>query len=90
MLKYQGEIFGLVSGFLMAGIKDYIGTFTYVNDKTSVDFAIEFYKNLINKEETVGSSIRQARKLIGEKYGLFLLKFYFSDWESSSALPLVQ
>ncbi|HUY00234.1 MAG TPA: CHAT domain-containing protein [Candidatus Deferrimicrobium sp.] len=67
--KYQGQIFGIASGFLMGGIKNYIGTFTYVNDVSSVDFAVEFYKNLVQKRETVGSSLRQARKFIIKKYG---------------------
>jgi len=68
--KYHGEIFGIASGFLMGGIKNYIGTYTYVNDKTSVDFAVEFYTNLIQKTQTVGSSLRQARKMIVENYGI--------------------
>ena len=68
--KYQSEIFGMASGFLMGGIKNYIGTFTYVTDDSSVDFAIEFYKNLISKDQTVGSSLRQARKFIINKYGI--------------------
>ncbi len=67
--RYQGEIFGLASGFLMGGIKNYIGTFTYVTDEISVDFALEFYKKLISKDETVGSSIRHARRSIYDKYG---------------------
>jgi len=67
--RYQSEIFGIASGFLMGGIKNYIGTFTYVNDITSVEFAVEFYKKLVTQGETVGSSLRQARKLIFDKYG---------------------
>lgn len=68
-LTYQSEIFGIASGFLMGGIKNYIGTFTYVNDVSSIDFALEFYKKLIMQGETVGSSLTHARKLIYEKYG---------------------
>ncbi|NVM28895.1 MAG: CHAT domain-containing protein [Candidatus Helarchaeota archaeon] len=68
-LFYQGEIFGIASGFLMGGIKNYIGTFTYVNDVSSIDFAVQFYKKLITQGETVGSSLRHARKFIYEKHG---------------------
>jgi CHAT domain-containing protein len=67
--SYQIEIFGIASGFLMGGIKNYIGTFTYVNDVTSIDFAVEFYKKLVTQGETVGSSLRHARKFIYDKYG---------------------
>ncbi len=66
---YQDEIAGIASGFLMGGIKNYIGTFTYVNDVTSVEFAVEFYKKLVTQGETVGSSLTYARKFIYEKYG---------------------
>ncbi len=66
---FQSEIFGIASGFLMGGIKNYIGTFTYINDSSSVEFAVEFYRNLITEGETVGSSLRQARQLIFDKYG---------------------
>jgi CHAT domain-containing protein len=66
--KYQSEIFGLASGFLMGGIKNYIGTFTYVTDESSVDFALEFYKKLITKDETIGSSLRYARNFVYDKY----------------------
>ncbi|MFX1293494.1 MAG: CHAT domain-containing protein [Promethearchaeota archaeon] len=66
---YQSEIFGLASGFLMGGIKNYIGSFTYVTDTSSVEFAVEFYKKLITKGETVGSSVRKARNFIYDKYG---------------------
>ncbi|MHA1751222.1 MAG: CHAT domain-containing protein [Candidatus Helarchaeota archaeon] len=68
--KFQSEIFGIASGFLMGGIKNYIGTFTYVNDDISIDFAIEFYKNLVSREHSVGSALRYARKMIVNKYGL--------------------
>ncbi|MHA1270056.1 MAG: CHAT domain-containing protein [Candidatus Helarchaeota archaeon] len=68
--KYQNEIFGIASGFLMGGIQNYIGTFTYVNDDSSTDFAVEFYKNLIKEDNTIGSSLRFARKFIIEKYGI--------------------
>ncbi|MHA1267526.1 MAG: CHAT domain-containing protein [Candidatus Helarchaeota archaeon] len=67
--SYQSEIFGIASGFLMGGIKNYIGTFTYINDVTSIDFAVEFYKNLIKQEETIGSALTKARNFIYEKYG---------------------
>lgn len=67
--SYQSEIFGIASGFLMGGIKNYIGTFTYVNDETSIDFAVEFYQRLMMQNETVGSALRAARKFIYEKYG---------------------
>jgi len=64
---YQSQIVGIASGFLMGGIKNYIGTFTYVNDKTSIDLAVEFYKKLVTGE-TVGSSLRHARNYVFEKY----------------------
>ncbi len=67
--SYQSEIFGIASGFLMGGIKNYIGTFTYVNDVTSVEFAVEFYKKLVTQGETVGSAVRNAREHIFKKYG---------------------
>jgi len=67
--RYQSEIFGIASGFLMGGIKNYIGTFTYVNDITSVEFAVEFYKKLVTQGETIGSALRHARQIIFDKYG---------------------
>ena len=67
--SYQSEIFGIASGFLMGGIKNYIGTFTYVNDVSSIEFAVEFYKKLITQGETVSSSLRHARAFIYDKYG---------------------
>ncbi|MHA1357533.1 MAG: CHAT domain-containing protein [Candidatus Helarchaeota archaeon] len=67
--RFQSDLFGIASGFLMGGIKNYIGTFTYINDTSSVKLAVEFYKRLISEGETVGSALRHARQLIFDKYG---------------------
>ncbi|MHA1230218.1 MAG: hypothetical protein ACTSRP_17985 [Candidatus Helarchaeota archaeon] len=53
----------------MGDVKNYIGTFTYVNDITSVEFAIEFYKKLVIQGETIGSAFRYALQIIFDKYG---------------------
>ncbi|MBD3230323.1 MAG: CHAT domain-containing protein, partial [Candidatus Lokiarchaeota archaeon] len=68
--KYQSEIFGIASGFLMGGIHNYIGTFTYVSDDPSVDLAVNFYENLISEKKSIGKSLRTARKFIIDKYGI--------------------
>jgi O-acetyl-ADP-ribose deacetylase (regulator of RNase III) len=66
--QYQSEIFGIASGFLMGGIKNYIATYTYINDVSSIDFAVEFYKKLV-AGETIGKSLRHSRQNIFSKYG---------------------
>jgi CHAT domain-containing protein len=40
--RYEGQAFGIGSAFLLAGVKNYIGTFWVVHDEESVLFATAF------------------------------------------------
>ncbi len=65
---YDAKSFGLASAFAMSGVKHYIGTFCKILDKPSAHFAVEFYKSLFSGN-SMGSSLRMARKSIQDSYG---------------------
>ncbi|MBI3302967.1 MAG: CHAT domain-containing protein, partial [Deltaproteobacteria bacterium] len=43
--RYEGQAFGIGSAFLLAGVKNYIGTFWVVHDEESVLFAATVYQS---------------------------------------------
>jgi TolB-like protein/ketosteroid isomerase-like protein len=53
--RYEGQAFGIGSAFLLAGVKNYIGTFWVVHDEESTLFAATFYQGL-----TAGFSLGEA------------------------------
>lgn len=44
---YEGQAFGIGSAFLLAGVRNYIGTFWVVHDEESVLFATAFYRGVV-------------------------------------------
>ncbi|MBN1872170.1 MAG: discoidin domain-containing protein [Candidatus Omnitrophica bacterium] len=62
------RIYGLANAFLLAGVKHYIGTFWKIQDNLSMEFAREFYTNVI-KGKSVGEALRLSRTKLIEKFG---------------------
>jgi len=56
----EGVVYGLANAFLLSGAKHYIGTFWQVEDKTCLDFASQFYKNILSGLP-IGEALRIAR-----------------------------
>src|SRR5262249_62091363 len=54
--RYEGHAFGLGSAFLLAGVRNYVGTFWVVHDDESVLFATTCYGAL-----ATGASLVEAR-----------------------------
>jgi len=65
---FQNEIFGLANGFLLAGVKHYVGTFWEILDEPSSHFALEFYNRLLTGS-TTGEAIRLSRQALIKDYG---------------------
>ncbi|MCX6030471.1 MAG: CHAT domain-containing protein [Chloroflexi bacterium] len=65
---YEDKAFGLASGFLLAGVRGYIGTFWRVHDDASADLAVAFYRALLDGE-TVGGALAQARQAVITRHG---------------------
>ena len=58
--RYEGQAFGIGSAFLLAGVRNYIGTFWVVHDEESVLFASEFYQNVV-AGLSLGEALLSAR-----------------------------
>ena len=58
---YEGQAFGIGSAFLLAGVKNYIGTFWIVQDEESVHFSAAFYRCLA-AGQNLGEALSAARK----------------------------
>ncbi len=58
--KYEGQAFGIGSAFLLAGVKNYIGTFWVVHDEESRVFATVFYQHM-TLGLSLGESLLRAR-----------------------------
>lgn len=58
---YDERAFGIGSAFLLAGVKNYIGTFWVVHDEESERFATVFYQHLI-AGLSLGEALRRARQ----------------------------
>jgi class 3 adenylate cyclase/tetratricopeptide (TPR) repeat protein len=65
---FQSEIFGLANGFLLAGVKHYVGTFWEILDEPSSRFALEFYNHLLSGS-TTGEAMRLSRQAMIKVYG---------------------
>jgi tetratricopeptide (TPR) repeat protein len=66
--NFQSEIFGLANGFLLAGVKHYVGTFWEILDEPSSRFALEFYNHLLSGS-TTGEAMRLSRQAMIKAYG---------------------
>jgi CHAT domain-containing protein/TolB-like protein len=58
---YEGQAFGIGSAFLLAGVKNYIGTFWIVQDEESVHFSAAFYRSLA-AGQSLGEALSAARQ----------------------------
>jgi len=65
---FHSEIFGLANGFLLAGVKHYVGTFWEILDEPSSRFALEFYIRLLSGS-TTGEAMRLSRQAMIKVYG---------------------
>jgi hypothetical protein len=66
---FEGEAFGLGSAFLLAGVRNYVGTFCVVHDEESRFLAVEFYRR-IAQGQTIGQALLDARLATAEEMGL--------------------
>lgn len=66
---FEGQAFGLGSAFLLAGVRNYVGTFCVVHDEESRFLAVEFYRH-IARGETIGEALLEARVATAEEMGL--------------------
>ncbi len=61
--RYEGHAFGLGSAFLLAGVRNYVGTFWVVHDDESVLFASMCYRALATGA-SLGQALLEARHAI--------------------------
>ncbi len=66
---YQKKSYSLASAFLFAGVRHYIGSVMKIEDKASVVFAKEFYRNLISGK-SIGLALRLSRIKLVNEYGI--------------------
>src|SRR5437870_933922 len=66
---FEGEAFGLGSAFLLAGVRNYVGTFCVVHDEESRFLAVEFYRRLAGGS-SIGQALLEARLATAEEMGL--------------------
>jgi hypothetical protein len=66
---FEGQAFGLGSAFLLAGVRNYVGTFCVVHDEESRFLAVEFYRR-IARGLTIGEALLLARLATAEEMGL--------------------
>jgi tetratricopeptide (TPR) repeat protein len=57
---YDGQAFGIGSAFLLAGTRNYIGTFCPIHDAHSATFAADFYRHLL-QGKSIGAALAAAR-----------------------------
>jgi TolB-like protein len=65
---YEGQAFGIGSAFLLAGVRNYIGTFWVVHDDESVLFATEFYRSVV-AGLSLGEALLRARQAALAQHG---------------------
>lgn len=65
---FENKIFGLANAFLLAGVRHYIGTFWEITDDFSLNFAKEFYYQVL-QGCSIGEAVRRARLKIIKDYG---------------------
>ncbi len=66
--KYEEEIFGIANAFLVSGVQHYIGTFWDILDEPGLEFALAFYRAMLDGNH-IGEAVRQARMHLIDKYG---------------------
>ncbi|MGE0822539.1 MAG: CHAT domain-containing protein [Candidatus Binatia bacterium] len=66
--RYEGQAFGIGSAFLLAGVRNYIGTFWVIHDGESVLFAATFYRGLVSGLP-LGTALQQARHEVIQQRG---------------------
>jgi tetratricopeptide (TPR) repeat protein len=65
---YAGQVFGLGSAFLLAGVDNYVGTFWVVHDAASLDFATTCYRTLATGGR-LGDALQAARTAVAAGHG---------------------
>ena len=66
--RYEGQVFGLGSAFLLAGVANYVGTFWVVHDTESLDFATACYRRLAAGGR-LGDALQAARTAVAATHG---------------------
>lgn len=66
--RFAREAFGVGSGFLRAGVRNYIGNLWMIHDTRSATFATVFYQSLLCGQ-SIGEALWQARHQIVRRYG---------------------
>lgn len=87
---YDGQTFGLGSAFLLAGARNYIGTFWVIHDALSATFAADFYGHLL-LGQSVGAALLHARQKALQDAGWesLLWASYMHYGNPAFRLPLV-
>ncbi len=67
-ITYDNKTYGLATSFISSHI-NYIGAQWEIHDLSAVDFAAEFYNNMLNAVPC-GESLRKARQTVFNKYGI--------------------
>ena len=65
--RYEGQAFGIGSAFLMAGVKNYIGTFWVVHDEESALFAATFYQGVVAGLSLGEAQLKARHELIRQR-----------------------
>src|SRR5262249_4397537 len=65
--QYEGRAFGIGSAFLLAGVRNYIGTFWVVHDDESVLFATACYRALAAGASLGEATLAARRAVIAER-----------------------
>jgi TolB-like protein len=66
--RYEGQAFGIGSAFLLAGVRNYVGTFWVVHDEESVLFATSFYQHIVSGL-SLGEALLKARHRVLQQRG---------------------
>jgi CHAT domain-containing protein/tetratricopeptide (TPR) repeat protein len=64
---YEGHAFGIGSAFLMAGVRNYIGTFWVVHDEESALFAATFYQGVVDGLSLGEAQLRARHEIIRQR-----------------------
>jgi tetratricopeptide (TPR) repeat protein len=65
--RYEGHAFGIGSAFLMAGVRNYIGTFWVVHDEESALFAATFYQGIVTGLSLGEAQLKARHEIIGRR-----------------------
>ncbi|HEV8306244.1 MAG TPA: CHAT domain-containing protein [Methylomirabilota bacterium] len=64
----ETRVFGLANAVLLTGVKHYIGSLRTLQDRHSLHYALEFYRQL-GRGESVGVAVREARRALAKRLG---------------------